>query len=324
MPPARVLVPLTLVVGEEDLLVGRAVSAVVQAARALDPQVDVRDLQGAEVRRRRPARAAEPVAVRRPARARRPRRAGPRAGRRAELTAYAGDPLDEVSVVVCHAGGQKGKPLLKAFEAAGARRVEAPKMAKVGDRKAFLRTELRVDRPAGDRGRGDRAARRRRQRPARAGVRGRAAARRHDRPDRRGGRGALPPRPRRPHRLHRRRPRRRGRPGRGARAHPLRPGHRARPGARDQRAGRRAALDRAGRLRRPRPRRAGRPRARHAAVEGRQDPQAAAGLAAGEPVGRAAGRRAVADADVKGGAADQQYAVERALLAVVQARGSGR
>ena len=49
MPPARVLVPLTLVVGEEDLLVGRAVSAVVQAARALDPQVDVRDLQGAEV-----------------------------------------------------------------------------------------------------------------------------------------------------------------------------------------------------------------------------------------------------------------------------------
>ena len=31
-----------------------------------------------------------------------------------------------------------------------------------------------------------------------------------------------------------------------------------------------------------------------------------------------------ADADVKGGATDQDYAVERALLAGVQARGSGR
>ena len=144
MPPARVLVPLTLVVGEEDLLVGRAVSVVVQAARALDPQVDVRDLQGAEVvvgdlpellspslfgdRRVLVVRAAQDLA----------------ADVAAALTAYAADPLEEVSVVVCHAGGQKGKPLLKAFEAAGARRVEAPKMAKVGDRKAFLRTELRA------------------------------------------------------------------------------------------------------------------------------------------------------------------------------------
>ena len=33
---------------------------------------------------------------------------------------------------------------------------------------------------------------------------------------------------------------------------------------------------------------------------------------------------AVADADVKGGAADQDYAVERMLMAVVQARGAGR
>ena len=33
---------------------------------------------------------------------------------------------------------------------------------------------------------------------------------------------------------------------------------------------------------------------------------------------------ATADADVKGGAADQDYAVERMLLEVVQARGSSR
>jgi DNA polymerase-3 subunit delta len=33
---------------------------------------------------------------------------------------------------------------------------------------------------------------------------------------------------------------------------------------------------------------------------------------------------AKADAEVKGGAADQDYAVERMVLAVVQARGGGR
>lgn len=144
MPPARVLVPLTLVVGEEDLLVGRVVSEVVQAARALDPQVDVRDLQGAEVvagdlpellspslfgdRRVLVVRAAQDLA--------------PDAA--TALTGYAADPLEEVSVVLCHAGGVKGKALVKAFEQAGARRVDAPKMTKAGDRRAFLRTELRA------------------------------------------------------------------------------------------------------------------------------------------------------------------------------------
>ena len=38
--PTSLLVPLTVVVGEEDLLVARAVSAVVRAARELDPDVD--------------------------------------------------------------------------------------------------------------------------------------------------------------------------------------------------------------------------------------------------------------------------------------------
>ncbi len=42
--PTSLLVPLTVVVGEEDLLVARAVSAVVRAARELDPEVDVRDV----------------------------------------------------------------------------------------------------------------------------------------------------------------------------------------------------------------------------------------------------------------------------------------
>ena len=49
--PADLLVPLTLVVGDEELLVGRAVSQVVRAARAADPDVDVRDVAAGEVER---------------------------------------------------------------------------------------------------------------------------------------------------------------------------------------------------------------------------------------------------------------------------------
>ena len=143
MPPDPVLVPLTVVVGEEDLLVGRAVSAVVRAAGELDPQVDVRDLAAAELqpgdlpellspllfgdRRVLVLRDAQDVAKE----------------VAAELIGCAAGPLDDVSVVVCHAGGAKGKAVLTALLAAGARRVEAPKMTKLGDRRDFVRSELR-------------------------------------------------------------------------------------------------------------------------------------------------------------------------------------
>ena len=145
VPKDRVLVPLTAVVGEEDLLIGRAVGAVLRAARELDPQVDVRDLSASDMqpgdlpellspslfgeRRVLVLRAAQDL----------PKEVA------AELTGYVAEPLDEVSVVVCHAGGAKGKPLLTALLAAGARRVDAPKMTKVGDRRDFLRGELRSD-----------------------------------------------------------------------------------------------------------------------------------------------------------------------------------
>ena len=145
MPRPSVLVPLTLVVGDEDLLVGRAVGAVLAAARAADPQVDVRDLSAPELlpgdlpellspslfgdRRVLVVRDAQDLAKQ----------------VAAELTAYAQDPQDDASVVVCHAGGAKGKALVQALLAAGARRVDAPRMTRPGDRRDFLRDELRKD-----------------------------------------------------------------------------------------------------------------------------------------------------------------------------------
>ncbi|GAA4998182.1 hypothetical protein GCM10025734_31410 [Kitasatospora paranensis] len=42
--PDDLLAPLTLAVGQEELLLDRAVAEVVAAARAADPDTDVRDL----------------------------------------------------------------------------------------------------------------------------------------------------------------------------------------------------------------------------------------------------------------------------------------
>lgn len=144
MPPESVLVPLTVVVGEEDLLVARAVSAVVQAARASDPQVDVRDLSAVEIqpgdlpellspslfgdRRVLVVRGAQDLSKE----------------VAAELVGQVAQPLDEVCVVVCHAGGAKGKAVLTTLLAARARRVDAARMTRAGDRRSLLRAELRA------------------------------------------------------------------------------------------------------------------------------------------------------------------------------------
>ena len=143
--PADVLVPLTLVVGDEELLVSRAVTEVVRAARAADPDVVVRYVSAAELergdlddilspslfgeRRVLVVRAAQDLAK----------------DVAAELQAAAGDVPDDIHVVVVHAGGAKGKALLTALLAAKPRRVEAPKITKFGERRDFVRRELRSD-----------------------------------------------------------------------------------------------------------------------------------------------------------------------------------
>lgn len=146
MPAPRmpdVLTPVTLVVGDEELLVARAVSQVVAAARQDDPQAEVRDLCPPDVQRGDIDDALSPSLF---------------GGRRVvivrssqdlpkdvgdELARAAASPPEETSLVVVHAGGAKGKALLAALGPLASRRVDAPKIKKYGDRKAFLRDELR-------------------------------------------------------------------------------------------------------------------------------------------------------------------------------------
>lgn len=142
--PDDVLAPLTLALGQEDLLLDRAVREVVAAARAADPDTDVRDLPpdalqpGTLAELTSPSLFAErKVIVVRGAQ-------DLAADTVKELKAYLSGPAEEITMVLLHAGGAKGKAVLDAARKAGAREVACPKMTKPGDRLAFVRGEFRT------------------------------------------------------------------------------------------------------------------------------------------------------------------------------------
>ncbi len=145
VPPPDLLVPLTLVVGDEELLVSRAVGAVLRAARARNPHTEVVDLDAGAVAK------GDLVEVLSPSLFGDERVLVVRGVQdldkdvAAELVAYAADPLPEICVVAVHAGGVKGKAVLTALAGAGARRVDAPKITKASERRELVRTELRSD-----------------------------------------------------------------------------------------------------------------------------------------------------------------------------------
>jgi DNA polymerase-3 subunit delta len=144
VPSSELLVPLTLVVGDDEFLVSRAVGAVVAAARERTPEVELHDLEGGDLELGDLSEALSPslfgddrvVVV----------RAGQDLGKEvaAELVSYVADPTPEILLVVIHAGGAKGKALVTSLLAAGARKVDAPKLTKPSERRDFVRNELRA------------------------------------------------------------------------------------------------------------------------------------------------------------------------------------
>ncbi|MDX2548462.1 DNA polymerase III subunit delta [Streptomyces sp. WI04-05B] len=138
------LAPVTLAVGQEDLLLDRAVQEVVAAARAADADTDVRDLTSDQLQPGTLAELTSPslfserkVVVVRNAQ-------DLSADTVKDVKAYFGAPAEEITLVLLHAGGVKGKGLLDAARKAGAREVACPKMTKPADRLAFVRSEFRV------------------------------------------------------------------------------------------------------------------------------------------------------------------------------------
>jgi DNA polymerase III subunit delta len=143
--------PVTLVVGEEEFLVDRAVrQAVAQAQAALAAETgggdgggDLHDLEmsalapgelaaltspslfggGAVVILRNAQNATKDIAP--------------------ELTKYAKNPAPDAAVILTHAGGVKGKAIVTDLAKAGVQLINCPKLTRASERTDFVRQELR-------------------------------------------------------------------------------------------------------------------------------------------------------------------------------------
>jgi DNA polymerase-3 subunit delta len=137
------LAPVTLAVGQEELLLDRAVREVVAAARAADADTDVRDLTPEQLQPGTLAELTSPslFAERKVVVVRNAQDLS--ADTIKDVKAYLGAPAEEITLVLLHAGGAKGKGLLDAARKEGAREVACPKMTKPADRLAFVRQEFR-------------------------------------------------------------------------------------------------------------------------------------------------------------------------------------
>ncbi|WP_042419357.1 DNA polymerase III subunit delta [Streptacidiphilus anmyonensis] len=142
-PSEDLLSPLTLIVGQEELLLDRAVAQTVAAARADDPDSDVRDLLPGALQPGMLSELTSPslFSERKVIVVRAAQDVGADVVK--ELKAYIEDPAPDVLLLLVHAGGVKGKALLEAGKKAGAREVACPKLTKPTEKLAFVRAEFR-------------------------------------------------------------------------------------------------------------------------------------------------------------------------------------
>ncbi|MEU3500880.1 hypothetical protein ABZ726_08945 [Streptomyces hundungensis] len=142
------LAPVTLAVGQEDLLLDRAVQQVVAAARAADSDTDVRDLSSEQVQPGTLAELTSPslFAERKVVVVRNAHDLS--ADTVKDVKAYLDAPAEEITLVLLHAGGAKGKGLLDAARKAGAR--EVARVVSEADAGAALGRNLQLLRPEPD------------------------------------------------------------------------------------------------------------------------------------------------------------------------------
>jgi DNA polymerase-3 subunit delta len=135
----------TLVVGDEELLVARAVQRAVEATRKRSTDdVPVHDVEAGDLTLDGFAELTSPslfgdarvVVI----------RAAQDAAKdvAAALSAHATQGAQEVDLVVVHAGGVKGKAMLAELKGSGAKVVDAPRVKTVRDREQFVADEVRA------------------------------------------------------------------------------------------------------------------------------------------------------------------------------------
>ncbi|MBN6037498.1 DNA polymerase III subunit delta [Amycolatopsis sp. 195334CR] len=137
---------LHLVLGEEELLIERAIRAALEAARRADPAADLTRMKVSELTAPVLAELVSPslfsegrvIAIDGA------QDASQEIGD--AILAYVKDPADGVVLVIVHTGGGRtkaGKALPAALRKAGAEVVECPKITKPAEREAFVRNEVR-------------------------------------------------------------------------------------------------------------------------------------------------------------------------------------
>ncbi|WP_041841901.1 DNA polymerase III subunit delta [Actinoplanes friuliensis] len=138
-PPASLL----LVQGDEELLAARAITAAVDAARAEEPGADVREYEAGALSAGEVAEMLSPslfggrrVLVIRSGQ-------DARKDLAAALLAYAKNPDPDVTLIVAHPGGAKGKAFADGLRTAGATVVPVAKLKGDRERIAFVRDEFR-------------------------------------------------------------------------------------------------------------------------------------------------------------------------------------
>ncbi len=139
VPPA----PLQLILGEEELLVERATQAAVDAAREADPQAETRRVRTTDLA---PGELDEMVSPSLFAQGRVVvLLAAHEAGKdiAAAVLDYAHHPVEGIVLVVVHAGTARGKALADGLRAAGAAVTECPRVTRFEERTGFVREEVR-------------------------------------------------------------------------------------------------------------------------------------------------------------------------------------
>ncbi|GAB2757265.1 DNA polymerase-3 subunit delta [Amycolatopsis magusensis] len=137
---------LHLVLGEEELLIERAIRAALESARSADPTADLTRLKVSELTAPVLAELVSPslfsegrvIAIDGA------QDASQEIGD--AILSYVKDPADGVVLVIVHTGGGRtkaGKALPAALRKAGAQVVECPKITKPAEREAFVRNEVR-------------------------------------------------------------------------------------------------------------------------------------------------------------------------------------
>lgn len=137
------LPPVVLLVGDEELLISRGISAIAAVARRADPQVVESEIEGGALEgpelhemlgaslfsdaRLVTIRAAQDVKV----------------AAQPVLQQYLAAPSEGATIVLQHVGGPKGKAVLQAARKAGAPELPVAKLTKNSERLDFVRNEVR-------------------------------------------------------------------------------------------------------------------------------------------------------------------------------------